>query len=222
VKKTILIVAGLAAVGAGLYCGARLLAQAPAQQQTAPANTRVAVVNLHAVLKGYAKTKIYDQEVEAIVAPMRKQAEEMKGKIAEWTKQLQTPGVKDKDGWEAAIRNQKRLLEDLEMEASKKVKKKREEQLVQLYREIEDAVQRYAAPQGFTLVLQYTDPETPAEKYTAENIQRKLAGSAQTGCVVPMYFHPGLDISAAIITNLNAPYQNAGGGGGPTGGGGQR
>jgi Skp family chaperone for outer membrane proteins len=214
VKKTVLIVAGLATVCAGLYCGARLLAQGTAQPapQQAPANTRVAVVNLHAVLKGYAKTKIYDQEVEAIVAPMRKEAEKMKENITTWTKTLQSPTLpaKDKEGWETAIRNQKRLLEDLEMEASKKVKKKREEQLVQLYREIEDAVQRYATPNGFTLVLQYTDPETVQEKYAPENIQRKLAGSAQTGCVVPMYFHPGLDISAAIIANLNAPYANNG------------
>ncbi len=214
-KKTVLIVTGLATVCAGLYCGARLLAQQPAPQP-APATTRVAVVNLHAVLKGYAKTKLYDKEVEDIVRPLRDQAQKMKDDITAWTKAAQDPKADPtkKEQWEGAARNTKRMLEDLEMDASKKVKKKREEQLVQLYKEIEEAVSRYAVSNGFTLVMQYTDPETPAERYTAENIQRKLAGSAQTGCTVPMYFHPGLDISTAVITNLNVPY--GGGGGGPS------
>jgi Skp family chaperone for outer membrane proteins len=213
----VVIVAGLMTVGAGLYCGARLLAQAPAPQpaqQQPPAQTRVAVVNLHLVLKGYQKTKVYDQEVEAIIAPMRKQGEDIKENIKKCTEMLEGPkqvAQEHRAAWEKAFRDNKRALEDLEAEASKKVGKKREEQLVQLYKEIEEAVQRYAISQGFTLVLQYTEPEAkvgagPDERYTAQNIQRKLAGSSQTGCTVPMYFHPGLDISQAVIQNLNAAY----------------
>ena len=79
---------------------------------------------------------------------------------------------------------------------------------MQLYREIEEAVTRYASNNGFTLVLQYTEPEA-AEKYSPQNIQRKLAGASQTGCASPVYIHPGLDISAAVIANLNSQYPPA-------------
>jgi Skp family chaperone for outer membrane proteins len=211
----VLIVAGVLTVGAALYCGASLLAQAPqpaAQPpaaQQAPAQTRVAFVNLHIVLKNYKKTKIYDDEVERIVKPLRDKGEEAKSNIKKAEEALRDvkldPTLRAQH--EKSGRDWKRYLEDLEIEANKLVGKKREEQLVQLYHEIEDAVGRYAAANGFTAVLQYTEPETAAEKYSAQNIQRKLAGSSQTGCTVPIYFHPGLDISAAVIANLNAPYQ---------------
>jgi Skp family chaperone for outer membrane proteins len=205
----VVIVAGLMTVGAGLYSAAHLMAQQPAQPAQAPAAMRVGVINLHLVLKGYQKTKIYDAEVETIIAPMRKQGEKMKEDMKSWENAMK-PGVagvtdENREQYAKAIRQTKHALEELEAEASKKVTKKREEQLVQLYREIEDAVKRYATAQGFTMVLQYTEPEA-AEKYTPANIQRKLAGSSQTGCTVPMYFHDALDISAAVIANLNAQY----------------
>lgn len=202
-KNPIVIVAGVVTLCAVLNWSARLSAQQP-EKQPAPAAKSVAIVNLHAVLKGYQKTKVYDQEVEDLVAPMRKQGKELKKKIAEMTKALKTK--EDKEDLKNAIRDQKRLLEDLENKASKEVAKMRERQLVKLYKEIEEGVSRVAIAKGFSLVLHYTEPATKEEKYSPENIQRKLAGSSQTGATIPLYYYPGLEISAEVIANLNASF----------------
>ena len=69
------------------------------------AQARVACVNLHLVLKGYAKTKIYDAEVEAIVSPLRKQGEDIKDNIKKYEAGIREPktGPELKDQYEKAI-----------------------------------------------------------------------------------------------------------------------
>src|SRR5271166_4429060 len=78
VKRTVTIVAGIAALALVAYFGSRLWAQAPGAAAAAPAQTRVAVINLLQVIKNYNKAKFYETELEETLKPFRNKAEKLK------------------------------------------------------------------------------------------------------------------------------------------------
>src|SRR5207249_748234 len=89
-------------------------------------------------------------------------------------------------------------------EGKKIIGKRYEEGFVQLYREVEDAVKRYAGYNGFHIVLQFSEPPNPTDLYTMRNLNRKLEGLTAVGASTPIYTAPGMDITAGVLTNLNA------------------
>jgi Skp family chaperone for outer membrane proteins len=208
-KRTFMIVAGLAALCTVAYIGNRLAAQQPAAPVQAPAQTRVAVINFLQVLKNYNKAKFYDSELEETLRPYRTKMEDLKKKKLEWQAYLQDPknkGIPDdqRAAGERSIININRQMEDLEKEGRLVVGKKREQQVVQLYREIDDAVKTYARANGFHLVLSYFEPGNAADMFSGTNIGRKLEGM-QVACNA-MYFADGMDISGPVVENLNRAY----------------
>jgi Skp family chaperone for outer membrane proteins len=205
VKRTVAIVAGLAAAGVGaLYLGSTLSAQGPAPAQ-APAQTRIGVVNTIQILKSYHKFTTFQTELKGIAKPFEDEDKKLKENLKKWEDYGQQPNLAaaDREKAEDAIQKHKREIQDNALRGRKALTKRTDEQLVQLYREIEDAVSRYAASNGFHLVLQYDD--AAAEKYSAPNLQRKMNGIASTGCTGLMYSAPGLDLTGAVIANMNPP-----------------
>ena len=81
------------------------------------------------------------------------------------------------------------------------VGKKQETQLIQLYREIQTAVQSYAQQNGFHIILGYGDPPQ-LDPYTFANVNRRMT-AMDMGTSVIMYVPPGLDISQEVLTRLN-------------------
>ena len=79
---------------------------------------------------------------------------------------------------------------------------KQDQMLVQIYREIHDAVKAYSQANGIHVVLQYSDSLDPSEFFMSANIQRKFKGS-MAGAYVPLYIADGVDISQAVVTMLN-------------------
>ena len=71
-----------------------------------------------------------------------------------------------------------------------------------IYREVQEAAQRVAVAHGYDMVLHYNDPTTSAEYWSAGNIVRKM----QAGACMPIYFAPGIDISADVVNALNQAY----------------
>ena len=55
---------------------------------------------------------------------------------------------------------------------------------MQLYREVQEAAQRYAMSQGIDLVLHYTDASTQEEYYNAANVVRRM----QSPGAIPVYW----------------------------------
>ncbi len=213
-KRTVAIVAGLAALGVAVYVGSKLWAQAPGGGAAPPAQTRVAVINLLQVIKNYNKAKFYETELEETLKPYRAKAEKMKGDLVQWQTYLSDPKnqqikQEDRDKGEQSITSLKRQLEDLDKEARKAFGKKREQQVVQLYQEINEHVKAYAPSHGFHLVLAYGEPVTTADLFAAANIARKLEGIQMGGACMPMYFAEGMDISGAIVETLNRAYPGA-------------
>src|SRR5262249_11424435 len=123
-----------------------------------------------------------------------------------WQKELEKKDItpQQKEEAEKQIKERKRQIEDNAIEAKKVLAKRNDEQFVQLYREVEDAVKRYAGNNGFAIVLQFNEPPNASDLYNIKNIYRKLEGATATGCCTPVYMAPGLDITDGVLRNLNA------------------
>jgi len=203
----------MAAVGVAVYIGSQLWAQQPGQPGAgaAPASTKVGLVNLSQVIQGYKKFKTYQDELKKLVEPFQKKDEEIVEGLKKAQKALEDPKTagKDREDWDGYKTQLLRAREDLTNKVKKELAKKSDEQIVQLYKEVEEAVKGYAAPNGYHVVLQYNDAPSPNEKLNPGYIQRKLERAG--GACMPMYIAGGLDISNDIINNLNQRYDAQGG-----------
>jgi Skp family chaperone for outer membrane proteins len=206
VKRKMGLFAGILALGLAVYLGSRLWAQAPAAPVQAPAQTRVALVNVVQVITNYHKFKTFQDELGRLAKPYKDREAELTKNLTAWETQLKKPDAtpQQKEEAEKQIKERKRQIEDNAIEAKKVLAKRNDEQFVQLYREVEDAVKRYAAPNGFHLVLQFNEPPNASDLYNIKNIYRKLEGATATGCCSPVYVAPGLDITAGVLNLLNA------------------
>jgi Skp family chaperone for outer membrane proteins len=214
VKRTWIIVGGLAALVAA-YVGNQLWAQ---QGQpvavAAPATTRIAFVNIETVLQQYKKALVYKQEMDKMLEPHRLEAEKLKKEIFQWKADLQKGVTSDgkqvnKEQWENGIRVNTRKLEDLQILVGNLYRQASEKQIVQIYKEVDEAVKAHALGHGFQAVFCYGD-STQMDPLGIENIVRKIKGMEATGCVMPMYMAPGLDISVPVADALNRSYAAAG------------
>jgi Skp family chaperone for outer membrane proteins len=204
----LVVLAGLATLGVAAYLGAKLWAQQPGQPAPAPASPKIGMINLAVVLKGYNKFNVYNAEIEKIRVQYQKKEDDFKKQAADWKKFGERPEATqaDRDKAEESLKTLKRLIEDNVAEYNKVRGKKSDEQMVQMYREIEAAVQQFAGHNGFHMILHYSEPLTVDDKYSPTNIQRKLVGPGSSGSVCPMYFVPGLDVSSDVVNTLNAMF----------------
>ena len=104
-----------------------------------------------------------------------------------------------KEKYGNALKELDRQVQDLGETAKKTLAKMQDEQAVQIYREVEQAVQAYARAYDIEMVLHYNDAMVPADLYRPANVQRKL----QTGACMPMYTAPGMNITDMIAQMLN-------------------
>lgn len=211
-KRTWVILAGLAILAAAGLVGPAHAQTVPAVGTTAtsitpPLQTRVAVVNIFSVFQKYRKAEIYKHEMEKELEPFKIKGEKLKKEIIKWTEDLRDPKFdpSKREQWERGILANKRELEDLNREAQKHIGKKNEGQVVQLYREVSDAIKAYAAANNFHLVLSFGEP-TEGDPFTFANIQRKVSGMEMGGGICPIYISPGLDITAGVVDLLNRQY----------------
>src|SRR5437899_1376357 len=169
--------------------------------------TRVAVVNIGVVFTKYDKAKTFKEEMERELKPFKDEAEKIKKQVLDYQSAINNPKVpeKDKEQYAAYLRTLKRQLEDLDLEARKKIGKRQEEHLVQLYREVSNQIQTVASSNGIHLVLGFGEPPNE-DLMSFMNINRKLTGM-DMGSTVPLFFHSSLDISDHVVTALNQAYR---------------
>jgi Skp family chaperone for outer membrane proteins len=210
----------LAALGIAVYLGAQLWAQAqqPAAQPAAqpkPLQTRIGLVNMVKVLKEYKK-------FQAIEEPLKKRSQELEGVLNGYRTRLNalkeeynkpTTTQQRKDEIEKESRTIQMQAQMAEEDAKKELTKKQGDAAVQIYQEVKAVVERVATAYGYEAVFFYNDAITDADLMHPANVQRKLL---QPACLMPMYFAPGMDISAVIVYNLNASYTGGGSGTTPT------
>ena len=205
-KRSILLLAAAAALAVA-YFGPRLLAQAPA---TAGGGTRIAVVNVFDVFTKYQKAKFFKDEMDTTLKPYRDKAKTIKETMIEWEKEAQKPMPKwPKENLENGLRQKKRELEDLDLEARRLIGKKQEDQLVVLWKEVNDAVSKTAAAQGYQLVMAIGEP-SELDQNSFPAISRKMQ-SYEVGASSPLYVSGSINITAQVIDTLNAGYAANGG-----------
>jgi hypothetical protein len=156
----------------------------------------------------YDKFKAYQTEFKSKMDKAFADDEALKKDILKYQNYLGDPKLtpKDKENAEAWITKLKRDREDLAAKIKKDFGNKSAEQFVAMYREVEDAVKQYAKPNGFQVVLHYSDhnEKQEAEKYSPDALQRKLAN----GACMPLYAADSVDITNIIADNLNRAYRS--------------
>jgi Skp family chaperone for outer membrane proteins len=184
--------------------GGRLLAQ-PAQPPT-----RVAIINIGLVFTKYEKAKAYKEQMKKLVDPYQLEGEKLKKEILAWTDAMKDPKFdpKDKDRYEQGIRGNQRKLEDLELQVRKLVGTSQEEQIINLYKEVNSAIKAYAQTHAIHVVLGYGE-QIDGDLYTFPNINRKMQGMDLGSCN-PLYHDAGIDISQQVAETLNAAFRNGG------------
>jgi Skp family chaperone for outer membrane proteins len=207
VKRKAGLLAGLVVLSVVAYLESRVRAQQPVQPpQAAP--TRIGMLNMVEVVKNYKKAQNLEgdlrrtqQDWENKLKPFRDQANALKTKYTS-----PTISQADREQIEKDMRKVQMDFQSMEEDAKKDLQKKSGEVYKQIYREVEDAVNRFAGSNGYAAVFFYNDAITPDEKYSPTNVARKFSLPA---AAIPMYIAPQIDITAIICNNLNAMYPPA-------------
>jgi Skp family chaperone for outer membrane proteins len=203
VKKLILCLTGLAVLASGAYFSSYLFAQGTGTA-TQQAGTKVAVINIGHVFNNYIKAQGFKKELEAAFAPYKDKIKRNQDQIVEWQKQLQSSNLdpKQREFYESSVRKNKRELEDWGVEMQRLLGKRQEDNLVQLWREVNLGIQKVSEAYGFQIVLGYGDPLDKELLHLFPNINRKM-GAMDNGGAVPLYIHGSIDLSHAVTETLN-------------------
>ncbi len=206
-KRTAIILAGVATLGVLAYVGSRLHAQPEnglrQTNATAPvaARPKVAVINLAQAIKKYQKWATFEAEYKAYFKRWEKVFEEKKAEGLKVKAELDKlpAGDPGREGYEKKLKELERAMEDLGQQAKKDLSTYQGEQAVHIYKEVEAAVATYARSNDIEIVMQYSDAVAPADLYSPMNIQRKL----QIPACMPMYIAGGVDITDVVANMLN-------------------
>jgi Skp family chaperone for outer membrane proteins len=162
---------------------------------------RVAVINLQEVIKNYAKWQAFEKQYKERVGQYDAAFEKMKADGVKINTDLSKlpPDAKEREGLEQKLRELDYQVKSMSDHAKKELGKLRDDNSVLIYRDVEEAVKVYARSNDIEMVMHFNDAITPADLYHPVNIQRKL----QTGACMPMFMHPGMNITDAITQMLN-------------------
>jgi len=181
-----------------------LLTAVPAAAQEG-ATTRVAVVNVGAVINGYTKSQVAKKELEAEFGLYRTQAEKLRAEMTRLQQVVSDAKVSadEKTAATSKLVEHRRKLEDLEGEVRQVAGKKQEKFIIDVYSDMQAAIQRHAEANNIDLVLMYNEPERDLLGFP--NISRKIAASDQGG-LVPIFIRPRSEITQAVLQSLNDSY----------------
>lgn len=202
-KRTVIVLAGVVTLAAAAGLAVRGWAQAPTAPR--PLQTRIGLLNMVQVLKNYKKFMAMEQNIKKRAEELEKTLEPYKNEINAIRTAYQDPKTPQPERERLEVRMKQKTLEAQlkEEEAKKELIKMNGEAAIQIYKEVEDAVNLYARSNNLELVMFYNDAVTAEDYYHPANLQRKLT---QPAAVMPLFVTPGMDISNAIVTNLNTKY----------------
>lgn len=206
--KTVYRMGSLIVTVAIILGASRLWAENQAKKP-AP-RTRIGLLNLTCVIKNYNKYKQFQEEIKEFVVPFRDRDAELRARLNKLKAQVEKPSLvpakgEDNDAkstreeLEEKAREIQRKIEDNSQKAKKKLGKRSDDEMKILYKDVEEAVERYATAHGLELVLHYNDATTKEDFESPQNLARKL----NTGALMPIYMVSGIDISTEILDDLN-------------------
>ena len=207
-KRTIGILAGMATLGMGVYLGSQVFAQQGVGGRPAtssePLRTRIAVVNLVQVLKKYSKFQTCDAELKKQISEAKTTLDPLEKQIRALQAKAQLPDTPAADR-ETIKRDLERLTlqyKEKAEDADKAFMKRSGELAVQIYHDVEDAVDLFAKSNAIELVLMYNDAlkSQRDEYYSPPYVQQRLK---MPNAFMPIYVDSRMDITDAITQMLN-------------------
>jgi Skp family chaperone for outer membrane proteins len=172
--------------------------------------TRVAVVNVGYVFKHYEKAEQIRQDSRTALSTFAKSEEEvdkLSNQINRWQSAVERRDLSDasKEEYLKKIRTGMQQL-DNSLKRRQLHGKKQQENLIELWKDVREAVRTYASQKGFQLVLGYGDPEEKEILDSFANVDRKKK-AMDAGGTVPLFIGAGVDISQDVTTFLNERYR---------------
>jgi len=211
-KRTMLLLGALVALGLGLYTAGQVYAQTPGAVPTpgAPAAkpartdpTRVAVFNVAKVMKDFKKWQFYAVTMnnKRIIA-----AGEL-GKLRNEMVELQQKAEKEpqqavRESLMRAMVDKQRLFEDRERIARKNLDEESAGHLKSLFVEIQRAVAAVVESNGYDVVFAYPDAVTPEEAASPLMVDLKLRPPA----AIPFFVAKSADVTDVLLSVLNANF----------------
>jgi Skp family chaperone for outer membrane proteins len=163
----------------------------------------VAVVNLAYVLRNYQKATESQEKFRALYKEYEWRVQRLNRKLEAANKEMMQGDLKpaQREDREKEVRTLQRQVQDLSDEARRTLGAKQGATIVELYKEVDRAVSRYAREHDLDLVLQYNDAVTEAEANSPPAIERRVGGP---GCCLPLYVRSkAVDISDKVLAILN-------------------
>jgi Skp family chaperone for outer membrane proteins len=168
--------------------------------------SRIALINLAQLFKGYAKVARFNIEHVKLLEPLKIKEKRLQAQIDAHTKELETKEMSEEQRVEldTQLTEYKRKIEDIHNEAKRASIKKNETHMVIVYKELSELARRYAKEHDLDVVFHYNDVPTEDPAYfKPTNVSRKI----NSGTVVPLYIREGVDITNDMIAQLNDAYR---------------
>jgi Skp family chaperone for outer membrane proteins len=193
-KRSVAWMASVLALGAVVYLGSRLGARPIAIAIAGgPGPTRVAVLNLSRVLAKYAR----QQDLAASLQDLER------GRLRRWdAKRIEAQSFGRQGDTDRQMRieiEMERLREKAQQEAADLAA----EQRAAVIKDVREAAARYAKANNIDLVLSFEEAVPKDDEDSAAPVSRQTNA---TGCA-PVYWNESLDISNAVVEELNRNYK---------------
>jgi Skp family chaperone for outer membrane proteins len=207
--------AGAAALGAGIYFASHLWAQqgqtynqytTQAAAATSAPQTKIALVNFQVVVKNYTRWQNFQKDLKGKGEGYQKQLEGLQSQLTGLQNKPSQPGVQltadERDALADQIKRVQRDMQDLREKATQELGKQVDAEMLLIYKEVKEAVSRYAVSNNIELVLQYQDG-VGGDEYLPQFLRQKMTNNA----CEPMYITPAMDITQNIVQNMNSRLQ---------------
>jgi Skp family chaperone for outer membrane proteins len=195
----------LAVVGLGIAAAQPPAVKVNPQQIGA---TRFAVVNIGLVFNNYEKAQVFKKELESTLQPYKVKAKTLQDRIADWEAQIsRNPPAPKTEELRVKVRDAKRQLEDMSSEITRLIGKKQEDNLVQLWKEVQAGIHSYATQNGIEVVFGYGDPIEKELLGLFPSVNRKMQ-AMDLGSTVPLFVTPRAEIGDAVADLLNKQYRS--------------
>lgn len=171
---------------------------AESKKKSAP-RTRIGLFNLTFVIKNYGKYKQFQEEIRKAAAPFQERESELRSELKDLQAKAAQKEPEQRKELERQFQDLQRKLQENTGKAQQKLGKRNEEVMKIIYKEVEEAAERYATAHDLDLVLHYNDAAAKEDNENAQSVARKLGIPA----LLPSYMVPGMDISTEIVTDLN-------------------
>ena len=148
-------------------------------------------------------------ELERAAEPFNRDAKKLQEEMTKWETEVRTTPAMPKQDVEIrqeAIKKNKRELEDLANRMRKVLGKKSEDDLVMLWKEANQCIEKVSQHYGFSIVFGYGDPLDKGLMDLFPNVNRKM-NAMDGGATLPLYVHGSSDLSDPVARTLNQWYE---------------